>query len=101
MKKITRATIKSFIKREQKNNNLYIKTKSSFSGMTDMVEKVNDNFRQVDMVNFERVNDFDIRGLWLVGHGGDLFNNYSDDNYIGYEIYNCCGTSIIAMKKLY
>ena len=101
MNKTTRATIKSFIKREAKNNNLYVKTKSSFDGMTDCVQDVKDNFRKVNEINFSDKYSFGIRGLWLVGQSRDSFDDYADQDYIGYKIYNCCGTSIIAMKRLY
>lgn len=97
MKKITRTTIKSFIKKNEKD--LYIKVESSFNGMTDMVETVEDEFRKADEVNFERTNDFGIRGLWLVGSSRDTFRAYEDEKYIGYEVYNCCGESLIAIKK--
>ena len=101
MNKTTRATIKSFIKREAKNNNLYVKTKSSFDGMTDCVQDVKDNFRKVNEINFSDKYSFGIRGLLLVGQSRDSFDDYADQDYIGYKIYNCCGTSIIAMKRLY
>ena len=101
MKNITRATIKSFIKREFKNNNLYIKTKSSFNGMIDCVQEDKDDFRRIKNINFEEKNNFGIKGLWLVGQSRDSFTGYIDNNYIGYEIYNSCGSSIIAIKKLY
>jgi len=100
-KKITRTTIKSFIKREEKNGNLYVKVKSSFDGMIDCVSQVEDEFRKVENVDFSKEYDFDIKGLWLVGSSRDYFTEFADDNYIGYKISNCCGVSIIAMKRLY
>lgn len=102
MKKITRATFKSFIKRERENNNLYIKVKSSFSGMTDMVEEVKDNFEKVeDKYNEKKKYDLGIHGIWLVGSSRDWFEKFADDKFIGYEVSNCCGSFIVAMKRLY
>ena len=99
MKKTTRATIKSFIKKQHADKNLYVKTKSSFDGMVDMVTDVQDDFRKVDEINMEKEYDFGIRGLWLVGGSRDWFKDYEDEKYIGYEIYNCCGSSLIVRKK--
>jgi len=100
-KKITRATIKSFILREMKNKNLYVKVKSSFDGMTDCVQDVKDEFRKVEKIDFDDKYTLGIIGLWLVGSSRDYFTEWSDDNFIGYKIYNSCGTSILAMKRLY
>jgi len=101
MKKITRATLKSFIKREHKNNNLFVKTKSSFDGMVDCVMATSDDFRKVEEINFDDSHTLGLKGLWLVGESRDYITEYSDDNYIGYYISNCCGSSIVAMKRLF
>lgn len=93
--KITRATLKSFIK----NNQVFVKVKSSFDGMTDCVQSVADEFRKVEGFNFDEQNTLGIRGLWLVGHSDDYFTEWENEEYKGIEIYNCCGTSIIATKK--
>jgi len=98
--KTTRSTIKSFIKRQLEANNLYIKTKSSFDGMVDMVTEVQDDWRKVESVDMKSKYNFGINGLWLVGQSRDSFDEFTDDNFIGYEVYNCCGTSMVAMKKL-
>lgn len=95
--KITRATLKSFIKKNQ--DNLFIKVTSSFDGMTDCVQEVEDNFKKVDNIDFNDSHSFGIRGLWLVGESRDYFKEWEDKEYKGIEIYNCCGTSIIAIKK--
>lgn len=93
--KITRATLKSFIK----NNQVFIKVKSSFDGMTDCVQSVADEFRKVEGFNFDDKNTFGISGLWLVDCSNNLFQEWENDEYRGIEIYNCCGASIIATKK--
>jgi len=95
--KITRATLKSFIKKNK--DNLFIKVNSSFDGMTDCVQEVEDNFTKVDNIDFNDNHSFGIRGLWLVGESRDYFKEWEDKEYKGIEIYNCCGTSIIAIKK--
>lgn len=98
-KKPTLATLKAFIKRELKNKNLFVKTRSSFDGSIDCVASVKDIYRKVDGCNFEEKNTFGIGGVWLVGR--DYIENYADDFTIGYEVSNCCGSFIIGMEKLY
>lgn len=100
MKKITRATIKSFIKREHKNKNLFIKTTSRFDGMVDCVTPTSESFKQAESYDFMKDNTLGIEGLWLVGRSNDYFEPYADDDYIGYKILNSCGSSIIAMSRL-
>lgn len=101
-KKITLTTIKSFIKREIKNDNLYIKQLSDFDGMVDGVRDVKDDFTKVKYkVEDADRNSLGIPGAWFVKQSSDSFRTYSDDNYIGYEIYNCCGSFILAMRRLY
>ena len=45
--KITKATLKAFIKRNA--DNIYTKCCSDFNGMTDCVESVKDNFKKVNV----------------------------------------------------
>lgn len=104
MKKITRTTIKSFLKREIKNNNLYTKTLSNFDGMTDSVTHLqSSDFHKADPQDFDldKKYNFGLAGLWLVGSSRDYFTPYADDTYIGYTISNACGSSIVAMKRPY
>ena len=101
-KKITRATIKSFVKKGIEDKNLYIKIKSNFNGMSDMVEETKDNFSKAEITDWsERCenNTLKVLGIWLVGQNRDYFEKYEDDNYIGYEVCNCCGSFIITNKK--
>ena len=100
MKKTTLATIKSFIKREAKNGNLYVKQESKFDGMVDCVMPTADNFKKVDAINEDNKNTLGIAGFWLVGSSRDYFSTYEDDNFIGWQVNNCCGASIVAMKRL-
>ncbi len=102
MKKITRATIKSFINREIKNGNLYINNKSSFDGMVDCVMPVEGGFRKVtECTRHDNAKQYTlgINGAWFVGQSRDHFTPWADDNFIGYEVYNCCGQFILAMKR--
>lgn len=95
MSKITKSTIKSFIKKNF--DNLYIKVKSEFSGMTDCVEAVQDDFHKV--MKDDRIhNTFGIAGAWFVdGSGRNFFREYNDNGFKGYEVSNCCGRFVLAV----
>lgn len=97
MKKITRASLKSFIKKNEKN--LFVMSLSSFDGMVDCVMPTDDTMRKVESVNFDDEHSFGLRGLWLVGHSDDYFEAWEGERYVGIKIYNCCGSSIIATTK--
>jgi len=97
-KKITLATLKSFAKRN--SDKLFVKSISSFDGMTDCVEQSRDSnwFKTTisDKTNYYRTG---INGIYTVGSSRDYFNLYEDSEYIGIEVYNSCGNSILAVKK--
>lgn len=96
-KKITLATLKSFAKRN--SGKLFAKECSSFDGMTDCVE-YNRGSRfvetKIDKPGYYRTG---INGIYTVGSSRDYLNLYEDSEYIGIEVYNCCGRSILAVKK--
>jgi hypothetical protein len=100
-KKITLATLKSFIHRELKNDNLYIKKESDFNGMADCVMPVeNSDFIKVKYpIDENDKYSLGIKGLWLVGQSRDSFRDWSNDEFMGFEVFNCCGSCIVAMKK--
>lgn len=100
MKKITRTTIKSFIK----NNfdDLYISTRSRFNGMIDCVDRCHDqSFYKVEREKRERFADYSlgIEGAYFVGNSRDYFSPYEKDGFKGYEILNCVGSFILAVKE--
>lgn len=102
MKKITRATIKSFIAKQVKEDNLYINNLSSFDGMVDCVMPTKSDFRKAAATTRHENSlqyNLGIEGIWLVGSSRDSFTAYQDDNFEGFEVYNCCGSFIIAAKK--
>lgn len=97
-KKITRATAKSFVRKNRAM--LFIKAKSSFSGMSDMVEydsKASFKIAKHNESNFNHTQG--VVGLWLVGGNGDRFNHFENDDFVGIEVYNCCGSCILAVLK--
>lgn len=101
--KITRATIKKFIKENFAKDTLYIKRNSSFNGMIDCVddscatgiEKAKKDMRDGALND----NSLGVLGAWFVGQSRDYLVAYENENFIGYEVYNCCGSFILLTKK--
>lgn len=105
MKKPTKATFKSFIRKNE--GKLLIKCQSSFDGMTDCVEqnhsaafrpirKQEQNGPFISQTISE--NTLGYNGIWLVGGGRDYFKEYSENGLIGYEVYNSCGNFYVAVE---
>ncbi len=97
MAKITKATVKSFIR----NNisDMYINVRGSFSGMTDGVESCDGGFVRVEKTDRHVSNTLGIDGAWFVGQSRDYFAPYEDDNgYKGIAVHNCCGYFEIAVR---
>lgn len=107
MKKITRNTIKAFIRYARQD--LYIRNLTKFDGMTDSVGPAADNaWHKAEVLpinDWDNVNTLGIKGAWFVGpHGSkDYFSavatGYGDDDYYGYKVSNCCGSFEIAVKR--
>lgn len=100
MSKVTMATIKSFVRKNQ--DKLYISCLSSFDGMTDCVQQSDDcSFAPAKPteLNNSGTHTLGIRGAWFVGHSRDYFTPFSDSGFVGYEVSNCCGNFRIAVKQ--
>jgi len=95
--KTTKATIKSFIKKNE--GNLLINVRSSFDGMTDMCEPQTDGFHKAVKTTDFLDKSLGIAGAWFVGSSRDYFTPYNENGLIGYEVTNCCGTFILAIKS--
>lgn len=98
-KKVTLATVKSFIKKNI--NDLYIRMDSRFDGMVDCVMPNSEaNFSKVDptKLDFSKP-DFGLEGFWHVGQSSDYFEFFQENNMTGFKVSNCCGSSILAIKK--
>ena len=96
-KKITLATMKAFARRNM--DQLYVKELSTFNGMVDCVESNDDpKWIKSKMVEsgYYRTGIF---GVYTVGSSRDYFSLYDDGLYFGIEVYNSCGTSVLAVKK--
>jgi len=97
-KKITLATLKSFVNKNK--GKLFINIKSSFDGMTDGCERRHEGFNVAKPETvFTYEHTLGIHGLWLVGSSRDYFTPYEDEDITGIDISNCCGRSIIGILK--
>lgn len=123
MAKMTKSTFKSFLKKNE--GKLFIQHESSFDGMSDMVEFVPSAKRKFIPLEKKTLSDMDYRiaeergtsrerledctfnspntlgyiGVWLVDSSRNWFKPYEDDQFQGIEVYNCCGSFIVATPK--
>lgn len=98
MAKVTKATFKSFIKKNE--GKLFIRQKSSFDGMVDgCTSDCYRGFKQATPATDYEKHNVGYRGIWLVHGSGNYFRPYEDDKFMGIELYNCCGQSIVAIHK--
>lgn len=97
MSKITKATFKSFVKKNR--DNLMILSKSNFDGMSDCVMSTGQTaFVKAVNTDNPHENNLGINGIWLVGGSRDYFSAYDKDGYKGIDVYNCCGHFVVAVK---
>ena len=95
--RITLSTVKAFIR---KNPELFILTKSSFDGMTDCCQSTKNKFFTPAKFGAKfPENTMGIEGAWFVKGSRDYFRPYESGNFSGIEVYNCCGTFILAAKN--
>jgi hypothetical protein len=123
MKKITKATFKSFIKKNE--GKLFVQNIAHFSSHSDMVEYLPSDERTFKKLEKITISDMDYRiaerrgttrewlenytfnsentlgyeGIYLVNHSRDSFRDYEDDQFIGINVYNCCGNFTVAIQK--
>ena len=107
-KKLTVATVKSFIRKNR--DLLLIETKSHFDGMQDMVTECEGGFgpvvarsyydsetgREVE-VSKDCKSTLGIRGVWFCGR--DWVSRFETETVEGFEVSNCCGTWRVAKAK--
>lgn len=94
-KKITLATVKSFINKA--GENLHILKTEAFDGMQDMVCATG----QKEFVKATRgtVNKdtLGVAGAWFVGGSRNSFTAYNDGRFQGIKVWNCCGAFTLAI----
>lgn len=97
MKKITKATVKKFIRVNR--SNLEINVETAFDGMVDGCEDVDGGFEPIKETERSQEHTMGIAGAWFVGSGRDYFTAWESETHEGIEVYNCCGNFILAVKK--
>ena len=98
MSKITKATFKSFMKKN--SGSIYIKEKSRFDGMVDCVMPTGDRgWSLLSAAEYKHENNLGFSGVWLVGGSRNWFSPYDDGNFTGIDVYNCCGHFIVGVEK--
>jgi len=97
-KKITLATFKAFAKRN--SDKLFAREDSDFCGMTDCVQQNDDpQFKPTEITEETGYYSTGIQGIYTVGRSNDYFSIYEDETFFGIRVYNCCGSSVLAIKK--
>jgi hypothetical protein len=88
-KNITKATIKSFL---NKSKELFIIEESCFDGMVDCVMPSDNKLKSATKEQITRAT--------AVEYAKSNFNQIEFNNYVGYEIYNCCGSWKVLTNKI-
>ena len=96
MSKITKSTIKSFIKKNI--SSLYIKVEAKFNGDCDCVIATDGGFSLAQKDESNASYMLGVKGAWFVGNSRDHFTAYDDGQFSGYEVYNSCGSFVLALK---
>lgn len=97
-KKITMATVKSFVNKNR--TNLFIKKESAFSGMSDMVDFIaGAKFEKAVNETINQGNTLGISGAWFVGQSNDYLTYFENADLVGIEVYNSCGSFTLAISK--
>lgn len=101
MSKVTKATLKSFLKKN--SGNLYILEHSRFDGMIDCVSQTGQEafIKTDDKYDAENKHSFGIDGVWVT-QGRDSFSRTVvktlEGTFEGIHCYNCCGSWTVAIK---
>jgi hypothetical protein len=98
MKKITMATVKSFIKKN--SDSLHILRKTHFDGMVDGCTSSGQSaFNRTLPTDMSYENTLGIQGAWFVGGSRNHLQQYDDKGFTGISVYNCCGSFVLAVPK--
>lgn len=89
-KKVTLATVKSFI-RKNLGKGLLIKIESKFDGMVDSVSAVEDTY-DAALPSDGFANHCGVAGAWFVKGSRDYFTRIDTETHQGFHVSNCCGS---------
>ncbi len=96
-KKITLATVKSFIRKNREA--LFVRTDSRFNGMIDCCQETNESGFSPAMPVELSPNTQGVRGVWFVHSNRNFFRSFSNADFTGYEVSNCCGRFAVVVRK--
>jgi hypothetical protein len=99
-KKITIATVKAFIRRAKAAGTLLVRCDSSFDGMTDCVERNRDAHFFAPQEARDHGNNMGLQGIYFVGQSGNWCSAFDDGDHAGFKVSNCCGSWVVAVKKV-
>ncbi len=82
-------------------SNLYSLNEASFDGMIDGLQwnKSNEFRKVVFKTNINQEHTFGIEDAWFVGRSRDYFLSFENDSFVGYRVFNSCGSFYLAIKK--
>lgn len=96
MSKITKATFKSFLKKNQ--GNVHIHVGSRFDGMYDCVMPTESSaWAPLESSSNPHENNLGYVGIWLVGGSRNSFEPIQKDGFKGIRVYNCCGSFTVGV----
>lgn len=96
MAKITKATFKAFLRKNQAN--LLIRVDGAFDGMTDCRQETGQkDFIPIQRAEYTHTENLGYAGVWLVGGSRDYFKPYAKDGLVGIEVWNCCRDFVVAV----
>ena len=97
--KITKATIKKFVRDHRATDDLYINCRQSFDSMTDGLStecrRGIQKARDAGHVEYT----LGVEGVWILD-ARNYFEPVEREGFVGYEVSNCCGTfELLTPKK--
>lgn len=96
-KKVTLATVKSFI-RKNLGKGLLIKLDTKFDGMYDSVMPVEDDYTEA-VADDSHDNHCGVSGAWFVRQSRDFFSRIDTETHEGFHVSNCCGSFDLVIEK--
>lgn len=91
------ATVKSFVRKN--SDQLMINVKSSFDGMIDGCQWLNEGFKKAAPDTDHASHTLGIKGAWFVGQSRDYFTPFEENNLTGITVSNSCGHFVLAIPN--
>lgn len=96
MEKITRTTVKAFIRRHR--DHLYIRVDSRIDSYDDCKRAISGaSFKVATVSNLADETTLGVEGAWFLGRG-DLFESFKRDGYEGFEVFNSLCSFVLAVR---